>query len=400
MPVNELPTAAEPRVSIVVVVSTAETPVRRCLESLAGAGSTVSFETVVVLNGLPPAAASSLRHDLAGPQFVESPVNLGFAGAVNLGRATASGEFIVSLHDDAEAQPGWLDALVEAADGSPGAGAVGSLVLGTDRRVQAAGFEVLPDGSTRPPWDGEPPPADTFTERRAVDQSPACSLLVRASTWDRMGGADERFFPLYYVDVDLCVAIRARGERVILEPRSVVLHHRGASTDRDFAAFLVRRNKALMLEKWGDLIRSHVPGSGATLSLPAAALPPQHADPDLFSRARHASAVAGAYEADLRSRLEELGAVLEERTALLERLAAELETTRGTLLDRERDDQLALRESHTAAEPADVTWLRERSELLALIEQGGWWRLRARVLPVLRMAAAARSLAAAVRRKR
>jgi GT2 family glycosyltransferase len=378
--VVKLPLSAKPRASIVVAVSTVDSSLVRCLEHLARSASSVPFEALVVLNGLPSEAVSRLRKRLLGPRFLESEVNLGLAGSLNRGRAEARGEYIVSLHDDADVQPNWLDALVETADRDPGVGAVGSLVLDSDGRVQAAGWELVQDGSTRPPWKGEPPAAIEFTEPRAVDYSPSCSLLVRASTWDRIGGADERFFPLYYVDVDLCLAIRGRGERVLLQPGSTVVHHRGASTDPDFAQFVARRNRGLMLEKWGELIRLHTPGSGATFSPQYGDRLPHQADP-LPGRHEREAAVAREYEADLRSRLAaqaaELGA-LRRQTTDLEKLSADLE-------------------SRAAEATTELAWLRQRSELLTEIEQGGWWRLRSRVLPILRAAAAARQVMRGVR---
>ena len=36
-------------------------------------------------------------------------------------------------------------------------------------------------------------------------------------------------------------------------------------------------------------------------------------------------------------------------------------------------------------DPAELTWLRERAEALARVEAGGWWRLRKRLLPVIRV---------------
>ena len=38
-----------------------------------------------------------------------------------------------------------------------------------------------------------------------------------------------------------------------------------------------------------------------------------------------------------------------------------------------------------AVDPAELTWLRQRAEGLARIEAGGWWRLRMRLLPVIRV---------------
>jgi chromosome segregation ATPase len=160
-----------------------------------------------------------------------------------------------------------------------------------------------------------------------------------------------------------------------------------------------------MIEKWGELIRSHIPGSGATFSLADRAAPPQHVDPDLLTRLRRDSAVAREYEADLRSRLAAHAAQLREQRAQLDSLVAELESTRKTLLDREREYQLVVSALQTERgdrerEAAEMTWLRQRSEMLTQIEQGGWWRLRGRVLPLLRAAAAARRVIGAARRKR
>jgi GT2 family glycosyltransferase len=363
--------APEPRVSIVIVASTAGPLLERCLERLATLDTPVPFETIVVLNGVQPDGVPSARIGRAGLRcrVESSSVNLGLAGALNLARTLAHGEFIVSLHDDAQVQPGWLDALVETADGQREAGAVGSLVLDERDCVTAAGWELLPDGRTRPPWREEPPPAHAFAGTRPVDYCPSCSLLVRTATWDRLGGADERLFPLYYVDVDLCLAIRARGERVLVEPRSVVVHPGGSSTDRDFALFVAERNRRLLLEKWGDVLRAHEPGAGNTFAVAESELPAQewHSDRELrwhAQLARHYS-VGNAYASDLRTRLAERSRELDEAVLLADQLRDAARTT----------------EAEAKTMEAELAWLRERSDRLAVIEQSSWFRLGERLLP-------------------
>ena len=93
-----------------------------------------------------------MRRNLANKSAVStsvaSPANLGMAGAGNRGRSRARGEFLVTLHDDAEVEPGWLAALVQAADAHPEAGAIGSKILGFDGRLQAAGFIIWRNGRT------------------------------------------------------------------------------------------------------------------------------------------------------------------------------------------------------------------------------------------------------------
>ena len=250
----------------------------RCLERLATVGSRdVAFETIVFLDGAGKDEASRLRERVRGARVEASSVELGLAGALNRARARARGEFLVSLHDDAEIEPGWLDALVAAVDDDPEAGAVGSLILRMDRRVQAAGRELLPTGVTRPAWGRSVRDLDRV---HAVDQCGSASLLVRATTWDELGGADERFYPVYYVDVDLCVAILARGQRVLLAPRSVIRHHQGASTYRAFARFVHGRNREQFRAKWGEVVTTHVPASGVVARPAAGELPRQQREPD------------------------------------------------------------------------------------------------------------------------
>jgi len=365
----------------------------------------VEHETIVVLNGVGPDEAAAVRGFAAGAQVVHSAVNTGLGAALNRGRSLAGGEFIVVLHDDAEVAAGWLERLVAAADGDPGAGAVGSLVVDREGRVSAAGWQLLPDGTTRPPWPSEPPLAVEVRGVRPVDYCGTCSLLVRASTWDRVGGADETFYPLYYVDVDLCLGIRARGERVICEPASVVRHLGGGSTTREFASFAAARNRVRLLEKWGPLVSAHVPGSGATFRLDSAGLPPQGREADPLARERE---TAREFAEDQRRRL---GLCSAERDQALGRLAraeagrdlvaAELRAREAELTDLERQAAAHARRADTAEErlaglerdlaslASDAHWLRRRAETLARIEAGGWWRLRRRVLPLLLAARAA-----------
>jgi len=375
--------AAEPRASIVIVASIAGSLLDQCLRRLASHETSVPFETIVVLNGAPPDQVSGLD----GAQIVRSDVNLGLAGALNLARASARGEFLVSVHDGSEVQPGWLDALVETADREPGAGAVGSLVLDEARQVTSAGWMLLADGRTRAPWDGEPPPAASFKGVRPADYSPSCSLLVRTSTWDELGGADERLFPLYYVDVDLCLAIRARGQRVLVDPRSVVIHPGGSSSHQDFAGFVAERNRQLMLAKWGDLITLHEPGSARTFEAVEPPAQEWQSDPGMRERAQigRGAEVSAAYGADLRSRLAARENDLRESWRTADELRVQADELRAQI-DELRAQTDGLRTQDDAARVQADAFRAESDELrrkLALIEQGRWWRLHERLVRVL-----------------
>ena len=330
---------AGPRASIVVVSTVNAAGLERCLAALAALGpDEPSFETIVVLNG----AADAVRAVAAGAPgvtVVESVVNRGFAGGSNLGRAAASGEFIVLLHDDAEPQDGWLSALVRCAEEQPEAGAVGSRVLNPDGTLQLAGAVLWRDGTTRSigAADGD------FPDRRAVDYAGSSALLVRAESWDAVGGMDDELYPAYYVDADLATAIRARGEAIYYEPSARVLHVHGASSSNRMRTYVSARNRERICSKWaGMLERQEEPGDLA------AAMARAEAEAERFRAAGPPPRGEAAPRSPADDRLF-LHLDREIRNGLIAQLTDEVEALHATI--RRKDEELivqeaALRELH------------------------------------------------------
>src|SRR3954451_16735006 len=97
-----LPDPAAPRASVMIAAGARGPLLERCLERLAtvGAGA-VAFDTIVFLDGAGDDEAERLRRRVQGARVEASSVELGLAGALNRARASARGEFLVSLHDDA-----------------------------------------------------------------------------------------------------------------------------------------------------------------------------------------------------------------------------------------------------------------------------------------------------------
>jgi O-antigen biosynthesis protein len=222
-----------------------------CLSSLRQRiSSEVRYETLVLFNGTPIADRERVKPAVYADRVVETGVNLGFAAGNNRLAALARGEFLVFLNDDTEVQPRWLEALLETADAHPAAGAVGSRILHPNGTLQEAGSVVWRDGSTVGVGRDLPAGSRQYDYLRDVDYVSACSLLVRRSTFERLGGFDERYFPGYVEDVDLCLGIRAQGQRVLYQPRSTVAHHESQSA-ADAKTFLILRGRRILRDKWG-----------------------------------------------------------------------------------------------------------------------------------------------------
>ena len=250
----------QPRASVIVLTRRDGGSLRACLRSLVrNVGPEMAWELILVLNAADADVVAFCEHEVSGARIERCYVNLGFPGGSNLAAAGARGELLVFLNDDTEVAPEWLEALVASADEHPRAGAIGSRLLFPDGSIQEAGGVIWRDGTTAQVGRGDRPGRRRYGCLRRVDYCSAASLLVRRSTWDAVGGFDEDYFPGYYEDVDLCLAIRAHGQQVLYEPRSQVVHHVSPPEDEWVDADLFARNAARVRAKWSSLLACHEP---------------------------------------------------------------------------------------------------------------------------------------------
>jgi GT2 family glycosyltransferase len=254
------PECIAPRASIVIVAWKQLDLLLSCLQSISETiNGDIDYEVIVVSNAASQAIKDALRSRTTGVRLIESQVNLGFGGACNVGVSAARGEYVVLLNDDAVVAPQWLASLIATADANPRAGAVGSLILFPDGRIQEAGSVIWADGSTQPVGREEPGAGMRWMFVRKVDYVSACSLLVRRRAWNEAGGFDPEYHPAYYEDVDLCLSLHAKGYDVLFEPRSRIWHHESASSDLRFKSYLFARNQARVRSKWADELTLHEP---------------------------------------------------------------------------------------------------------------------------------------------
>ncbi len=186
-------------------------------------------------------------------RVINNDENKGFGDACNQGASIAKGKYLVFLNNDTVVLEGWLKNLVNTAEAYDSVGAIGSLCLYPDGRIQEAGGIIWNNGEAYHCGWGKSADDHRFNFVREVDYCSAASLLVRKDLFERSGGFDHRYAPAYYEDVDLCFGVRSLGYRVLYQPASRIIHYEGATAGTDINKGIKQFqvvNQQKFFEKW------------------------------------------------------------------------------------------------------------------------------------------------------
>ena len=234
-----------PQISVIVVNLNGRAMLQVCLNSL-WRQNYQNFEVVVVDNGSKDGSVEYLRSiSEERLRVVTLPHNRGFAGGCNEGIRVSRGSYIATLNNDAEAHPGWLDALLGAMDEESSRGMCASKILfaGDRRRIDKVGHLMYMDGLNHGRGSGE---MDTgqFDCVEEVLFPDAAAAIYRRKMLDEVGLFDEEFFA-YGDDADLGLRGRLAGWTCIYVPTAVVYHIHSATAGEFSAlkAFLIERNR-------------------------------------------------------------------------------------------------------------------------------------------------------------
>jgi GT2 family glycosyltransferase len=241
-------------ISVVVVNWNRRDLLRACLGSLEHQDG-VACEIIVVDNGSDDGSAEMVAGEFAPPgasvRLIRNLENRGFCAANNQGIREARGQFVALLNNDAEAGPGWLQALWRAFETRPDVGMAASkiLVYEDPRRIDKAGHLIYLDGQNRGRGMGAPDDGryDQMEEALWPD---GCAAMYRKQMLDEIGGFDEDFFA-YGDDAELGLRARIAGWKCLYVPDAVVRHHRGATLGLESSRRLelIERNRVLLAVK-------------------------------------------------------------------------------------------------------------------------------------------------------
>lgn len=218
-------------VGIVIVSYNSALEIGPCLDAAARTGARI----VVVDNASQDGVAAEVER--RGVPLIANTRNLGFAAAVNQGVRALETPFVLLLNPDVVIQRG-VESLREACREPHTAGAGGALVDHQGRlqvgfmvrRLPSAAALCLEALLVNRLWPGNPVNWQyrcldlDYTTPLEVEQPAGAFLMIRRDAWQDLGGFDERFFPLWFEDVDFLKRARDRGYTIRFTPEAVGQH--------------------------------------------------------------------------------------------------------------------------------------------------------------------------------
>ncbi|WP_051651032.1 tetratricopeptide repeat protein [Brevundimonas bacteroides] len=184
----------------------------------------------------------------------------------NRGVAGSDAAILVFANNDVEMLTRGWDARLRGWLGRDGVGAVGARLLYPDGGLQHGGI-LFGGWQNRPSHDGlwqpgrEGGPLNRWRRSRPVAAVTGAFLACRREIFEAVGGFDERF-AIAYNDIDFCLKVRQRGERVVFAADIEAIHHesktRGHNDNPEKVAW-DDAELADMHRRWGEWL-FHDPG--------------------------------------------------------------------------------------------------------------------------------------------
>ena len=207
------------RASVVIPVWNGASVISECLAAIYTYSGDALADVICVDNASRDDSAALIVDHYPQVHLIRQPVNLGFAGGVNVGIETARADIFVLLNQDCVVQSGWLAALVRAFNTHPEFGIAGCTILKPDGTLDHTGATIHhPDARgmhLTDIGDGQP---------RRVEYVTGAAFALRRQTWDTVGHFDEGYYPAYYEESDYCYRARQKGIETAYVPEARITH--------------------------------------------------------------------------------------------------------------------------------------------------------------------------------
>jgi N-acetylglucosaminyl-diphospho-decaprenol L-rhamnosyltransferase len=252
-------------VSVIIVNWNSIDYLNECVNSICDQTRGLALEIIVVDNASPAGDAEMLEQRFPQVLAIKSPVNLGFAGANNLGFKRSAGKYVLFLNPDTRLVGPAINVMVQGIQSLPDAGVVGCKLLNTDLSIQTSCIQTFPtilnqlldSDWIRGRWPtcklwAIGPLFSISSEPSSVEVISGACMLIDRHVFERVGYFSEDYF-MYAEDLDLCYKTVRAGYSNYYLSAATVIHHGGKSTNPEYATRMKWKSIPRFYEKYYGL---------------------------------------------------------------------------------------------------------------------------------------------------
>jgi hypothetical protein len=267
-----------------------------CVKSLMA--QTQSVRVLVYDNASTDNSIQNLKEQGLACKVIESPKNLGYAGACNGLLENMDADIQVLCNMDLEFDPTWAENLLKCFDRHPEAGSIASLVMEKSGVVNAVGVQFGPDLFAKNEASGLNI-ADADVREKEVFGCYGAVMSFRKIAAEAAGKMDASFF-LFFEETEWYFRHNLAGYKTIFCPEAKVYHERSMTTVRysPRKLFYSERNRlrtAVRLLPAGDILKLPVRGFVRYLNMAKGGVPGQSGDGKKLSKFAICGALAKAW---------------------------------------------------------------------------------------------------------
>ena len=214
-----------PKISIIIPTLLADNTLKKCVQSVVKLNYPKNKITVIIVdNGSQKNISKTFQKLLPGIKIIKNKSNLGFSKAVNQAIKKFPQDYFFITNDDIIFEKNSLLRLVNFANARDKVGICGG------RQLYAKNHKFLASGRNLNMYTGRQTDLKNEHKPTPANHIDGCTMLIKKNVIKSVGLFDDKFFPAYFEDIDLCFRAKKKGFQIFYIPQAIFYHYHAYTT--------------------------------------------------------------------------------------------------------------------------------------------------------------------------
>jgi GT2 family glycosyltransferase len=232
------------KTSIAIVHFGDFTPTAKCIKSVYKTSKKEKdFEIIIVDNNLHDDHKKKFEKKFPKVKYIKNKKN-NYCNALNTGLEASSGDFFILLNPDTIVKDNWLKEIISPFKNSKIGGVTSKVLFRKSKRINSLGIEEIETFHFRDIGFNEEDNKNLKLQN--IKYARGYSVAYKTKALTQVGGFDEDFV-MYMEDVDIGIRLHKKGLKIVMNPKSIILHKSRNTTK--LSDYFVSRNRFQLIAK-------------------------------------------------------------------------------------------------------------------------------------------------------